>query len=502
MIRQALIAVVSALLLAAAAPLPPGGSFIDDDGSIFEPSIEAIAAENITRSCNPPRSDRFCPEASVTRGQMAAFLARARSLPVATDDHFVDDGASIFEDDINRLAEAGITRGCNPPVNDRFCPDAPVTREQMAAFLVRAFDLTDDGGGNRFVDDNGSIFEDDIASLAAAGVTLGCNPPANDRFCPRDLVSRGQMAAFLTRAIPLVPIVPPPRCEILPADNIWNTRVDGLPVHARSNDYVASIGTTATIHPDFGSGVWPPGSDSPIGIPYVEVGPAQPDVAIVYTAYGSESDPGPFPIPPDAPIEGGPSSGGDRHVIVVDTFDCELFELFSAFPKPGGTWHAASGARYDLTSNALRPDGWTSADAAGLPIFPGLIRYDEVQAGEISHAIRFTASRTQKAHVWPARHDASSTTDPTVPPMGQRFRLKSSFDTAAYSPEVRVILEAMKRYGLILADNGADWFVSGAPDDRWDNDVLRELKTVPGGAFEAVDVSSLVVHPDSGAVRP
>jgi hypothetical protein len=306
------------------------------------------------------------------------------------------------------------------------------------------------------------------------------------------------MAAFLTRAIPLTPITPPPRCTILPTDNIWNTRVDGLPVHPRSSDYIASVGTATTLHPDFGSGVWPPGSDGPIGIPFVEVDGDQPKVTIVYTAYGDESDPGPLPVPPDAPIEGGSSSGGDRHVIVVDTFNCVLYELFSAFPKAGGTWQAASGARYDLSSNVLRPDGWTSADAAGLPIFPGLVRYDEVDAGQINHAIRFTAADTWKSHVWPARHDASSITNPAVPPMGQRFRLKSSFDTSGYSPEVRVILDAMKRYGLILADNGADWFISGTPDERWDNDVLRELKTVPGSAFEAVDVSSLVVDSDSG----
>jgi S-layer homology domain len=496
MLRLSLVIGSAMLLLAAAAPLPPGGTFVDDDGSIFEPSIEAIAAENITRGCNPPLRDRFCPDSPVSREQMAAFLSRARSLPAPSNDHFVDDAGSIFEDDINRLAEAGITRGCNPPANDRFCPDALVTRAQMAAFLVRAFHLV--GGGDPFLDDDGSVFEADIAALAASGVTKGCNPPANDRFCPNLAVTRAQMAAFLTRAIPLTAITPPPRCTIFPADNVWNTRIDGLPVHARSADFVASIGAAATLHPDFGSGVWPPGSDSPIGIPYAEVGLGQPDVTIVYTAYGSESDPGPFPIPPNAPIEGGPSSSGDRHVIVVDRFNCELFELYSAYPEAGGAWNAASGARYDLSSNALRPDGWTSADAAGLPIFPGLIRYEEVEAGEIDHAIRFTAARTRKAHVWPARHHASNITDASVPPMGQRFRLKSGFDTSGFSPDVQVILEAMKRYGLILADNGADWFISGAPDDRWDNDVLRELNTVPGSAFEAVDVSSLIVDPDRG----
>jgi hypothetical protein len=188
-------------------------------------------------------------------------------------------------------------------------------------------------------------------------------------------------------------------------------------------------------------------------------------------------------------------------VIVIDRFRCELFELFDASPGPGNAWTAASGARYDLTSSALRPDGWTSADAAGLPIFPGLVRYDEVTSGEITHAIRFTAAQTRADHVWPARHAASNSTSLTLPPMGQRFRLKASFDTSAYSPQVRVILVAMQRYGLILADNGSSWFVSGAPDDRWDNDLLRELKSVPGSAFEAVDTSTMMINPNSGQAK-
>jgi hypothetical protein len=261
------------------------------------------------------------------------------------------------------------------------------------------------------------------------------------------------------------------------------------------------LGSSRTLHPDFGSGEWPPGSGSPIGIPYIEVPEGTPPVPIVYDAYGSESDPGPFPVPPDAPIEGGVAGTGDRHVIVVDRFRCELFELFDAHPGPGIGWTAASGARYDLTSSDLRPDGWTSADAAGLPIFPGLVRYDEVASGEITHAIRFTADTTQKAYVWPARHHASSNTSTSLPPMGQRFRLKASFDTGGFSPEIEVILVAMQRYGLILADNGSSWFVSGAPDDRWSNDVLRELKGIPGSAFEAVDASSMRIDPDSGTAR-
>jgi hypothetical protein len=370
----------------------------------------------------------------------------------------------------------------------------------MAAFLTRALGYVDGLGDDRFVDDDGSTFEDDIDRLAAAGVTLGCNPPARDRFCPGDPVTRAQMASFLTRALGLTPVTPPPRCPVLPADNIWNASVDSLPVHARSADYVATIGSTATLHPDFGSGDWPPGSGSPIGIPYVEVDDTQPDVPVTWTAYGSESDSGPYPVPADAPIEGGAGGAGDRHVIVVDKVDCELFELYNAVANGDGSWSAASGARYDLRSNDLRPAGWTSADAAGLPIYPGLVRYSEVAAGRIGHAVRFTAPVTARSYVWPARHQAGSTDSPAAPPMGQRFRLRSDFDMSGYSAPVQVILTAMRQHGMILADNGSSWYVSGAPDPRWDNEVLNELKSVPGSAFEAVDVTSLMVDPSSGAV--
>jgi uncharacterized membrane protein YgcG len=198
-------------------------------------------------------------------------------------------------------------------------------------------------------------------------------------------------------------------------------------------------------------------------------------------------------------IEGGSQSAGDRHVLVLDRDSCILYELFSAYPQQNGTWQTGSGAVYDLNSNALRPAGWTSADAAGLPILPGLVRYDEVAAGEIRHALRFTAPQTRSDYVWPARHEASSLTGEQIPPMGQRFRLKAGFDISRFSAPVRVILQAMKTYGLILADNGSAWYISGAPDSRWDNDMLvSELAQVKGSDFEAVDVSPLMVDPDSG----
>lgn len=286
-------------------------------------------------------------------------------------------------------------------------------------------------------------------------------------------------------------------CPVFPANNIWNTPIDTLPVHQRSGGYIASIGTATTLHPDFGSGTW---NGGPIGIPFTTVAGNQTKVGISFD-YSSESDPGPYPIPPAVPIEGGSASGGDRHILILDRDNCILYEAFYAFPQQNGTWHAGSGAVFNLNSHALRPSGWTSADAAGLPILPGLVRYDEVAAGEIRHAIRFTASRTQRALLWPARHFASSDTNPDRPPMGLRVRLKANFNISGFSPQIQVILRAMKKYGLILADNGSDWYLSGAPDERWNNDMLRELKQISGTNFEAVDVSSLMIHPDSGEAR-
>ena len=292
----------------------------------------------------------------------------------------------------------------------------------------------------------------------------------------------------------------PPRlagCAVFPGDSIWNVPVDTLPVDANSATYIATIGSDDHVHPDFGSDLWDGG---PIGIPYVVVPGSQPKVAVTFD-YDDESDPGPYPIPPDPPIEGGAESDGDRHVLVLDSDNCILYELYYAFPQPNGSWHAGSGAIFDLNSHALRPAGWTSADAAGLPVLPGLVRYDEVAAGEIGHAIRFTAPQTRREYTWPARHYASSLTGGQYPPMGQRFRLRADFDVSGFAPEVQVVLRALKKYGMILSDNGSSWFISGVPDERWDNDNLRQLRQVRGSDFEAVDVSSLMVHPDSGQAR-
>jgi hypothetical protein len=311
-------------------------------------------------------------------------------------------------------------------------------------------------------------------------------------------------AATATRAPanPARPEAPPTvgGCQVFPSDNIWNLPVDTLPLDPRSSSYVGAIGANTGLHMDFGQGFWPENSTSPIGIPYMVVPGSQPKVNVSFQ-WDDESDPGPYPIPPNPLIEGGPDSTGDRHILLVDEDACRLYELFAAYQDPNtGTWSAGSGAIFDLGSNALRPDTWTSADAAGLPILPGLVRYEEVAAGEITHAVRFTAEPTQGSYVWPARHEASSAGLP-YPPLGQRFRLKASYDISGFSPAAQVILRALKKYGMILADNGGDWYISGVPSKGWDNGVLHELDVVQGADFEAVWVKGHMVDWDSGQTR-
>jgi hypothetical protein len=273
---------------------------------------------------------------------------------------------------------------------------------------------------------------------------------------------------------------PPPReagCPVFPSGNPLNRDISRAPVDVRSSAYVASIGLTAHLHPDFGS-------NPAYGIPYTIVGAAQARVPILFSEYGEESDPGPYPIPAGAPVEGA-GEAGDRHVLVMQSGTCRLFELFSA-SRRGAGWEAGSGAVFDLRSNALRPEGWTSADAAGLPIFPLLVRYPEVRAGRIDHALRVTVPRTQRGYIHPATHLASSSSDPALPPMGLRLRLNAGYPLRGFTGQALVILRALKRYGLIVADNGSPWYITGAPDSRWNDDDLRQLARVPGSAFEAV----------------
>jgi hypothetical protein len=278
--------------------------------------------------------------------------------------------------------------------------------------------------------------------------------------------------------------IPPPgtACDVLPANNVWNTDVSALAVDPHSKSWLATMHAGSTnLHPDFGG---------PYGLPYAVVDSSHPKVSITFH-YRQESDPGPYPFGKDIPLEG----GSDRHALMIDKDTCVLYELFAA------RWHhgdptAGSGAIFDLGANDLRPDGWTSADAAGLAIFPSLLRRDEVNAGFIGHAIRFTTQLTDCRHLWPARHDAG-TCDKAYPPMGARFRMRGSFDISHYSADARVILQAMKTYGLFLADNGSDWYFQGAEDRHWKNTLLDELKSVPASAFEAVDESACIVDPNS-----
>jgi len=293
-------------------------------------------------------------------------------------------------------------------------------------------------------------------------------------------------AAFAVNAASAHRLPKAPKCPVLPASNHFNTRVDALPVASNSAALVASIGAASRFHADFGSGTY---EGAPIGIPYVVVGRGQRKSTVAFE-YADESDKGPYPIPANPPIEGGSDSDGDRHILIVDRDACRLYELFSVRRQNGG-WSAGSGAIFNLRSNRLRPAGWTSADAAGLPILPGLARYSDVAKGSIDHALRFTARRTRRAFVYPARHFASSDADAALPPMGTRVRLKASTDLSGLGKQARIVARALKRYGALLADNGSPWYFSGAPDSRWDNDDLHTLDRLKGSDFEVVDTSGL-----------
>jgi hypothetical protein len=275
-------------------------------------------------------------------------------------------------------------------------------------------------------------------------------------------------------------------CAVFPSTNPWNQDISNAPIDPNSTNYVDNILANGGdyLHADFGGG-------GAYGIPFITTNSSTPLVPINFTAYGDESDPGPYPVPLNAPIEGGSSSNGDRHVLAVNTSNCHLYEMYRAYPR-SDHWDADSGAVFDLGSNALRPDYWTSADAAGLPIFPGLVRYDEVAAGVIKHALRFTVNATQRGFIHPATHYASSSTDPNRPPMGLRLRLKASYDVSGYHGQARVVLDALKKYGMIVADNGSNFFITGGSDARWNDTDLDQLKVVPGSAFEVVSTGSII----------
>ncbi len=317
--------------------------------------------------------------------------------------------------------------------------------------------------------------------VAGALVLAACGAQAASTVTPQAITPVVASARAVRITVPVGAAGPGTTvagCPVFPADNAWNTDVSQAPVRAGSAATIARL--DGNLHPDFGSNL-------SYGIPFVIVAADQPPVPVDFDAYGSQSDPGPYPIPLSAPVE----AGSDAHVLALQQGTCLLYELFAASAGNGG-WTAASGARWDLRSNALRPEGWTSADAAGLAIFPGLVRYDEVASGVITHALRMTFSETYAGHIHPATHDASSNTDPVLPPMGLRLRLRADFDVSRYTGAARVILVAMQRYGVIVADNGSNWFFGGTSDSRWDDEDLDQLKGVPGSAFEVVETGPVI----------
>jgi hypothetical protein len=343
----------------------------------------------------------------------------------------------------------------------------------MSAVVVRLHDNLGDVGDVLV----GITLHNATSNRVRLGIGHVGGGPPDDLPAPIPMPDLGPGASFHGR-------------QLFPVDNAWNEDISNSPVDPNSDNLIAGIGANTNLHPDFGT-VW---NGAPNGIPYIVVSGSQPKVPTNFSLYDDESDPGPYPVPPDAPIEGGPTSNGDRHVLVIDRDNWKLYEMGNAFPvNNGASWSASGGAVFDLSSNALRPAGWTSADAAGLPIFPGLIRYDEVvEQQEIKHAIRFTADITRRAYVAPARHWASSNTSVNRPPMGMKVRLKASFDISHFTPHIQVILRAFKKYGMILADNGSNWYFSGAPDMRWSDDELNALKTIKGSSFEVVKMNNIV----------
>jgi hypothetical protein len=431
----------------------------------------------------------YHPYSSTTRGQLTKIVVNLYGWPLLnpTSGHFSDvpPGSTFYPS-----SETAVARGIIGGYADgTFRPSNSVNRGAISKIVTLAAGWTVVNPPTGHFSDvaPGSTYYTAVETAAAHGIIGGY---ADGTFAPYNDATRGQVAKIVYRAFNL-------GCPIFPPDNIWNKDISAQPTHTSSGTWVSSIGAGTNLHPDFGSGTW---EGSFIGIPWTSVAGSQPGVPINFTAFGNQSDPGPYPIPTNAPIEGMPG-GSDRHVLVIDqAAGCTLYELYSSYPQANGSWDAASGAKWNLQSNALRPDTWTSADAAGLPILAGLVRYEEVQEGVIRHAFRFTANNTRNTYIWPARHQAGAA-NTSYPPMGARFRLKAGVDISTYPPQDQVILTALKHYGMILADNGSDWFLSGTQDERWDNDMLSNLGNLQGSDFEAVDESGLMIDPNSGQSR-
>jgi S-layer homology domain len=477
----------------------------------------------------------FRPYNAMTRGQIMKTIVIATGLngSVPSTPTFADVPVThpfynwiaigVANNVVSGYQCGGSGEPCDGANRPYFRPNANVNRGQFAKMIANANNWSDGMPSSRTFADVPTtspyyqFVERAAANNAISGYTCGgpgepCDGRSRPYFRPGSSVTRAQASKMIDLARrggvpptpqPTQPPPPPPPgggatiggCPLFPADNIWNRAVTTLPVHPNSAGYINSIGGGASLHPDFAAGSW---NGAPIGIPVNVVPATQPLVPLNLGQWAGVSDPGPYPIPPNAAIEGG---SGDRHVLVVQSGTCLAVELYHADPVGGGAWNADTAARWSLTSNALRPNGWSSADAAGLPILSGLVYYDEVATGAIHHAIRFTTANIGQSYVWPARHSDGDSTDPNIPPMGTRLRLKASVDISGFDSKTQVILRALQTYGMILADTGGELNISGAPDSRWNDELLNAMEAVHASDFEAVDTSSLMIDPNSGQSR-
>jgi hypothetical protein len=441
----------------------------------------------------------FKPDQPITRAELVKIVLQCKLDPNYSYNYGssfsdVPEGA-WFDAYIGEAEHQGIVDGYS---DGSFHPQQSVNRAEALKIILLARyseDQLNATGSMNFSDVTaGSWYEKYLLYAVGNNFVDGYS---DNTFRPAQAITRAEVAKIVNLVNGLQVTQPEPTptptpsgdvpviagCQIFPADNPWNQDISQLPLHPNSANFINSIGADDHLHPDFGS-------PAEYGIPYVIADANTPDVMVV-ADYADESDFGMAPIPANPLIEGTYASDGDRHVIVLDKSDCTLYETWSSYFE-NGIWNVGSAAKFDLDSNALRPDGWTSADAAGLPILPGLVRYDEVQAGEINHALRFTVSTTQRGYIHPATHFASSSTDPNHPPMGLRLRLKADYDISGYSAEAQVVLRALKKYGMIVADNGSDWFISGESNPNWNDEAINQLKQVPGSAFEVVNTGEII----------
>lgn len=489
--------------------LPPDGQTFNDTQTHWgKAAIMSIAdhckIKGYTDSEGHPLN-LFKPDAPITRAELSQMLIQCNSPEGVTptgNTYFNDvDSQQWYSKAVNKAKELGWVTGYS---DNSFQPNKNVNRAEAVKMITLTKFIEsqiEDSATTSFKDiDKNAWYYKYIRFAVGKSFINGYKNNSGTLtgyFGPDKNITRSEAAKVIAlvngwitpEQINTAPVEPttgtngtnPPKvgnCQIFPSDNPWNQDISNAPLHpdsAKFISYISGLGGNQNLHPDFGG-------NGEYGIPYTVVGNGQSLVPVTITDYPEESDQGPYPIPPTAQIE----NGSDAHVIVVDKDGCKLYELYQASLESNG-WNAASAAIFDLTSNALRPEGWTSADAAGLPIFAGLVRYDEVNAGTMNHALRVTFSDTQMGYIHPATHHASDNTDAFAPPMGLRLRLKADFDTSPYTGQSKVILETMKKYGLMVADNGSNWFVSGASDLGWNDDELNQLKDVPGSAFEVVN---------------